>query len=95
MQDEKQTNGVVHQRFRVNAVITKYNKLVRTKEKSDKPKINTRKVNTITSRLNVFEWKLILGPCFVFDSRTALRTSQPTFNEMHSTWKVISNGLAQ
>ena len=91
MQDKK-PNGVVHQRFRLNGMTTEYNKLVRTKEKNDKPKIITRKVNTITSRLNVFERKLILGPCFVFDSRTALRTSQPTFNEMHSTWKVISNG---
>ena len=39
-----------------------------------------------------FERKLILGPYFVLNSRAALRASQPRFGELHSEWKVISNG---
>ena len=42
-----------------------------------------------------FEWKLILGYCFVLDSRAAPRTYQPPFSEILSEWEVISNGPPQ
>ena len=41
-----------------------------------------------------FEWKLTLGPCFVLNFRAALPASQTPFSEMHSEWKIISNGPA-